>query len=55
MLALNFVVLGDGVGRLGAPSLDIGLAPPDVSAPGNSLLLVGSESGALYAVEVPLP
>jgi outer membrane protein assembly factor BamB len=47
--------LGDGVGHIGAPSMDIGLVPPDVSAPGNGLLLVGSESGALYAVEVPLP
>jgi outer membrane protein assembly factor BamB len=48
-----YVPLGDGMGHVGAPSLDIGLAPPDVS-PGKALLSVGSESGVLYAVEVPL-
>ena len=55
ILTATSQTLGDGVGHIGAPSLDIGLAPPDVSVLGNSLLLVGSESGALYAVEVPLP
>ena len=49
-----FVVLGDGMDHVGAPSLDIGLAPPDVSSPGKGLLSVGSESGVLYGVEVPL-
>jgi FG-GAP-like repeat/PQQ-like domain len=48
-----FVTLGDGMAHVGAPSLDVGLAPPDVS-PGKMLLSVGSESGVLYAVEVPL-
>jgi len=46
--------LGDGTGQIGAPTLDIGVAPPDVSA-GKKLLIVGSESGVLYGVEVPLP
>jgi outer membrane protein assembly factor BamB len=55
VLSATSQILGDGVGHIGAPSLDIGLVPPDVSALGNALLLVGSESGALYAVEVPLP
>jgi outer membrane protein assembly factor BamB len=44
------VVLGDGLAQVGAPSLDI--APPDVT-PGKKLLVVGSESGTLYGVEVP--
>jgi outer membrane protein assembly factor BamB len=48
----EFVVLGDGMDHVGAPSLDIGLAPPDVSSPGKGLLVVGSESGVLYGVEV---
>ena len=48
------LVLGDGLGQLGAPSLDIGVEPPNVSA-GKKLLVVGSESGTLYGVEVPLP
>ena len=48
------LVLGDGLGQIGAPSLDIGVVPPDVSA-GKKLLVVGSESGVLYGVEVPLP
>ena len=48
------LVLGDGLGQLGAPSLDIGVEPPDVSA-GKKLLVVGSESGVLYGVEVPFP
>jgi hypothetical protein len=39
------LVLGDGTGKLGAPSLDIGVSP--------ALLLVGSEQGVVYAVEVP--
>jgi outer membrane protein assembly factor BamB len=47
-------VLGGGVDHIGSPSLDIGVVPPDVS-PGKKLLHVGSESGVLYAVEVPLP
>ncbi len=41
------VILGDGTGQVGAPSLDIGVNP--------RLLVVGSESGVLYGVEVPLP
>ena len=44
------VQLGDGAGQIGAPSLDID--PPDVT-PGKKLLIVGSESGVLYGVEVP--
>ena len=48
------LVLGDGLGQIGAPTLDIGVVPPDVSA-GKKLLVVGSESGVLYGVEVPLP
>jgi outer membrane protein assembly factor BamB len=48
------VVLGDGSDRIGAPSLDIGVVPPDVPF-GKKLLHVGSEAGVLYAVEVPLP
>jgi hypothetical protein len=39
------LVLGSGVARIGAPSLDTRL----------NMLLVGSESGVLYGVEVPLP
>jgi len=39
--------LGDGTGQIGAPTLDIGVNP--------KLLVVGSESGVLYGVEVPLP
>ncbi len=39
--------LGDGVGQIGAPTLDIGVNP--------KLLVVGSESGVLYGVEVPFP
>jgi outer membrane protein assembly factor BamB len=46
------VVLGDGLAQVGAPSLDIGVGPPDVT-PGKKLLVVGSESGTLYGVEVP--
>jgi hypothetical protein len=41
------LTLGDGTGQIGAPTLDIGVTP--------KLLVVGSESGALYGVEVPLP
>jgi hypothetical protein len=37
--------LGDGRGQIGAPSIDIGVTP--------RLLIVGSESGVLYGVEVP--
>jgi outer membrane protein assembly factor BamB len=48
------LVLGDGLGQIGAPSLDIGVEPPNVSA-GKKLLVVGSESGILYGVEVPFP
>ena len=48
------VTLGDGAGRVGAPSLDVGVEPPAVS-PGKKLLVVGSEAGVLYGVEVPLP
>ena len=47
-----YIQLGDGQGRLGAPTLDIGLDPPDVSA-GKEMLHVGSEAGVLFAVEVP--
>jgi outer membrane protein assembly factor BamB len=50
--ASSFVVLGDNLAQVGAPSLDIGVVPPDVS-PGKKLLVVGSESGTLYGVEVP--
>jgi hypothetical protein len=39
-------ILGGGLGQVGAPSLDIGVGPP-------RLLIVGSEPGVLYAVEVP--
>jgi outer membrane protein assembly factor BamB len=46
------LVLGDGKGQVGAPSLDIGVVPPDV-AEGKKLLIVGGESGVLYGVEVP--
>jgi hypothetical protein len=46
--------LGGGVDHIGSPSLDIGVVPPEVSSPDKKLLLVGSESGVLYAVEVPL-
>ena len=48
----TFVVLGDGSAQVGSPSLDVGVAPPDVN-PGKKLLVVGSESGTLYGVEVP--
>jgi outer membrane protein assembly factor BamB len=40
-------VLGGGLGQVGAPSLDIGTTP--------ALLVVGSEPGVLYGVEVPFP
>ena len=50
--ASTFRVLGDGLAQVGSPSLDIGVAPPDVG-PGKKLLVVGSESGTLYGVEVP--
>ncbi len=40
-------VLGGGLGQIGAPSLDIGVTP--------RLLIVGSEPGVLYGVEVPFP
>jgi outer membrane protein assembly factor BamB len=46
------LVLGDGNGQVGTPTLDIGVEPPDVTA-GKKLLIVGSESGVLYGVEVP--
>jgi len=39
--------LGDGTGQVGAPSIDIGVTP--------KLLLVGSEPGVVYGVEVPFP
>lgn len=48
------LVLGNGIGHIGAPSLDIGLVPPEIS-PGKAMLYVGSESGGLHAVEVPFP
>jgi hypothetical protein len=48
----NLLVLGDGRAQVGAPSLDIGVAPPDVT-PGKKLLVVGSVSGTLNGVEVP--
>jgi hypothetical protein len=43
----NSVLLGGGVGagQIGAPSLDNGVTP--------KLLIVGSEPGVLYGVEVP--
>jgi hypothetical protein len=47
------LVLGDGKGRIGAPSLDVGVVPPAVSAADKKLLVVGSEAGVLYGVEVP--
>jgi hypothetical protein len=40
-------ILGDGLGQVGAPSLDIGVTP--------RLLVVGSEAGVVYGVEVPFP
>jgi outer membrane protein assembly factor BamB len=40
-------VLGDGLGQVGAPSLDIGVTP--------RLLVVGSEAGVVYGIEVPFP
>jgi hypothetical protein len=40
-------VLGAPFGQVGAPSLDIGVTP--------KLLLVGSEPGVVYGVEVPFP
>jgi outer membrane protein assembly factor BamB len=40
-------ILGGGLGQVGAPSLDIGVTP--------QLLVVGSEPGVLYGVEVPFP
>jgi hypothetical protein len=46
------VALGDGSDQIGAPSLD--MAPPGAPE-GQGLLVLGSESGVLYAVEVPLP
>jgi hypothetical protein len=52
--AVKSVVLGDGSDHVGAPSLDVGVDVPGVPE-GKKLLLVGSESGVLYAVEVPLP
>jgi outer membrane protein assembly factor BamB len=47
-------VLGGGVDRIGAPSLDIGVEPPDVPL-GKKMLVVGSVSGKVYSVVVPLP
>jgi outer membrane protein assembly factor BamB len=47
-----YIQLGDGQDRLGAPSLDIGVEPPDVTVD-KKLLHIGSESGVIYAVEVP--
>ena len=44
--AQNLQILGGGQGQVGAPSLDLGPPP---------LLIVGSEPGVLYAVEVPFP
>jgi outer membrane protein assembly factor BamB len=46
------IVLGDGLAQVGAPSLDVGVDFPDVNA-GKKLLVVGSESGTVYGVEVP--
>ncbi|MFI4944821.1 MAG: PQQ-binding-like beta-propeller repeat protein, partial [Burkholderiales bacterium] len=40
-------VLGDGLGQVGAPSLDIGVTP--------RLLVVGSEAGVVYGLDVPFP
>jgi hypothetical protein len=40
-------VLGGGLGQVGAPSLDIGVTP--------RLLIVGSEPGVVYGLEVPFP
>lgn len=46
------IVLGDGSDQIGAPSLD--RSPPGGGA-GEGMLVVGSESGVLYGVEVPFP
>jgi hypothetical protein len=43
------LVLGDGTGQVGAPSLDIGV---DLGG-GKRLLVVGTETGVLYGVAVP--
>ena len=43
------LVLGDGTGQVGAPSLDIGI---DLGG-GKRLLVVGTEAGAVYGVAVP--
>jgi outer membrane protein assembly factor BamB len=48
-----WVDLGDGLDHIGAPSLDTMIGPPDVSVD-KKMLHVGSESGVLYGVEVPL-
>ena len=45
-------ILGDGKGQIGTPTLDVGITTPYVSA-GKKLLVVGSESGVVYGVEVP--
>jgi hypothetical protein len=45
------VVLGNGLDHIGAPSLDV--KPPDAGV-GKKLLLVGSEAGILYEIEVGL-
>jgi hypothetical protein len=43
----KLLILGVGAGQIGAPSLDIGVTP--------ELLIVGSEPGVLYGVEVSFP
>ncbi len=43
------LVLGDGTGQVGAPSLDIGV---DLGG-GKRLLVVGTEAGVVYGVAVP--
>jgi hypothetical protein len=44
---IKSVTLGNGLSVVGAPSLDIGFSP--------NLVLVGTEAGIFYAVQVPLP
>jgi hypothetical protein len=46
------ITLGDGSDQVGAPSLD--RFPPG-AAEGQGMLVIGSEAGVLYGVEVPFP
>jgi len=47
------LVIGDGLGHVGAPSLDIGLTPPVEIDPGKAMLYVGEESGGIHGIVVP--